>query len=98
MDNNTSNNEYVDVGLTEEFVLNYKALPPQLDGWRYFRIEYGGCNEACFMERPIYLPRYADSYVIELLFKFWQETDYDIKAQLFKNIVKELNIAGEQYD
>jgi len=40
--------------LTEEMILNYAALPPSLNGWRRFRIEYGfecGCPE-----ETIYLP------------------------------------------
>lgn len=40
--------------LTEEMIMNYDALPPSLNGWRRFRIEYGfecGCPEGL-----IYLP------------------------------------------
>jgi hypothetical protein len=40
--------------LTEEMIQNYGALPPSLNGWRRFRIEYGfecGCPEGL-----IYLP------------------------------------------
>jgi hypothetical protein len=85
-----TNNKYVDVGLTEEFILNYSALPTQLDGWRYHRIEYGGCNESCFMERPIYLPRFANSYVIEMLFDYWQTKGNKAKRKKLHRIIMEL--------
>jgi hypothetical protein len=65
--------KYVPVSLTEEMILNYKALPKQLNGWRYYRIEYGGHAQDCFMERPIYLPPHADPYILDMLFELWQE-------------------------
>lgn len=72
----------VPVSLTEEFILNPDALPKGIPrDWRYYRIEYGGCNEACFLEMPIYLPPRADSYIFDLLFEFWQTPEEDIKRQ-----------------
>lgn len=46
----------IPVDATEEMILNYDALPKQLNGWRRYRIEYGGCNEDCFMEQILYVP------------------------------------------
>lgn len=46
----------IPVDATEEMILNYSALQHQLDGWRRYRIEYGGCNEDCFMEQILYVP------------------------------------------
>jgi len=83
-------NKYIDVGLTEQFILNYSALPPQLSGWRNYRIEYGGCNEDCFMERPIYLPRFANPYVIEMLFDYWQTKGNKAKRKKLHEIIAEL--------
>ena len=84
-------NKRVPVSLTEEFILNYKALPPELDGWRYHRIEYGGPNECCFMERPVYLPSRANSYIFDLLFDFWQETRRSSRRKILHKIVQELS-------
>lgn len=49
--------------LVEEAILNYRALPPSLKGWRRFRIEYG--HECSCPEGIIYLPPEADAEVIE---------------------------------
>ncbi len=81
--------KHIHVSLTEEMVLNYKALPPELDGWRYYRIEYGGHAQSCFMERPIMLPRYADAYIFDLLFDFWQATGRP-RRKILHDIVQEL--------
>ena len=50
----------VDVGTVEEAVLNPDALAPELRGWRYYRLEYGGCNEDCIWEGRVLLPPNAD--------------------------------------
>lgn len=55
------------ISITEEVVLNPDALPEALRDWRYYRIEYGGPNEACLWEGKILLPRSADPQVIETL-------------------------------
>ena len=65
--------KYLPVGLVEQLVLNYSALPKELDGWRNYRIEYGGHAESCVREEVIYLPPRADAYVLELLIDYWQE-------------------------
>ena len=65
--------KYLPVGLVEQLVLNYSALPKELFGWRNYRIEYGGHAESCVREQVIYLPPGADSYVLELLIDYWQE-------------------------
>jgi hypothetical protein len=72
MDKNTCKSEPLPVSLTEEMVMNTAYMPRGMKTWRYFRIEYGGCNESCIKELPIYLPPNADAYVIDLLFDFWQ--------------------------
>lgn len=81
--------KYVSVSLTEEFILNYKALPEQLNNWRYYRLEFGGHAESCFMERPIYLPPYANAFVFDLLFDFWQ-TKGKKQRKIFNEIISEL--------
>lgn len=50
----------VAIDTTEEGVLNPDALPAELRGWRYYRIEYGGCNEECLWEGRVLLPPRAD--------------------------------------
>lgn len=56
----------VSLSLTEEFILNYDALPPQFKGWRRYRIEYqsdDAIND--IWEETIYLPPTVDSFEIE---------------------------------
>jgi hypothetical protein len=90
MEKMTSKSKYVPVSLTEEMVMNYSALPPELDGWRYHRIEYGGFNEACFMERPVMLPPCADAYIFDLLFDFWQAKTKHARRKILHKIIEEL--------
>ena len=82
--------KHIHVSLTEEMVLNYKALPPELDGWRYYRVEYGGPNECCFMEKPIWLPLHANAFIFDLLFDFWQESRPRSRRKILHKIVQEL--------
>ena len=81
--------KYVPVGLTEELILNYAALPPELDGWRYYRIEMGGHAQSCFMECPIYLPRCVDAFIFDMLFDFWQSTGRK-RRKILHDIIQEL--------
>ena len=82
--------KYVPVSLTEEFILNYSALPKELDGWRYYRCEYNGHAQSCVKETPIYLPPRADAYVIDLLFDFWQEKSHSKRRKSLHKIIQEL--------
>lgn len=82
--------KYVPVSLTEEFILNYSALPEELNNWRYYRIEYNGHAEACVMERPIMLPRFADAYIFDLLFDHWQEKSRSKRRKSLHKIILEL--------
>ena len=83
---------YVPVSLTEEFVLNYSAVPKELNHWRYYRIELGGPNECCFKEVPIWLPAHADAFVLDLLFDFWQSTGRK-RYKILHEIIQELESA-----
>ena len=82
-----NNKKPIPISTTEEFILNWDAVPKELYMWRYYRLEYGGCNEDCFLERPIYLPPQADSCVLELLFDFWQAKK---KRKILHRIIQEL--------
>ena len=82
-----NNKKPIPISTTEEFILNWDAVPKELYMWRYYRLEYGGCNEDCFLERPIYLPPQADSYILELLFDFWQAKK---KRKILHKIIQEL--------
>lgn len=53
------------VSLTEVGVFRYPH--PEMEGWRLYRIEYGGVNQDCFHECSIWLPPELDSTVIEHL-------------------------------
>ena len=54
----------VDVSPTEEMVMNDKALPEDLRGWRCYRFEYGGANEDCLYEGRMLLPPSSDPEAI----------------------------------
>lgn len=44
----------------EEMILNGEALPPELAGWRYYRLEYGGVNQDSQWTANILLPPWID--------------------------------------
>jgi len=75
--------EYVYAALTEEVIMNYDALPKALNGWKMYRVEYGGFNESCIMEKMIYLPPFADPHDIEKILRTGQ------KPKRYKNVGKE---------
>jgi hypothetical protein len=52
------------VSLVEYGVFNY---PKGMEGWRMFRIEYGGHAESCVCEGHIWLPRGVNPEDIERL-------------------------------
>jgi len=60
----------IDVDLTEEFAFSWPN--PEIDGWRFYRIEYGGCNESCYYEGRIILPPEFDSWCMTELFEIIQ--------------------------
>lgn len=92
--NSTKRRHYVPVGLIEQFILNYGAVPPEFgvagNEWRNYRIEYGGHAQSCFMEKVIYLPRYSDPYVIELLFDLWQAKTKHARRKILHKIIQEV--------
>lgn len=53
------------VGLIENMILNYDALPKEFFGWRHFRIEYGGHASECIREDTILVPPNFDIYKFE---------------------------------
>ena len=59
------------VGLTECAVFHYPDI--EMEGWRMFRIEYGGAGEDSYTEAGIWLPPDANPEELEKLFEKWQE-------------------------
>jgi hypothetical protein len=58
------------IGLTEEMVFN----PPEgMEGWRRYRIEYGGFNEMCLTEGKVWLPAHVDPGEFEKLMEKWSD-------------------------
>lgn len=57
------------VETTEEMILNYGALPSEMDGWRYYRIEYYGAGPYAVEERAILCPPNFDRDALEKLFE-----------------------------
>lgn len=58
----------IPVGFTEEMVFN---PPPGMEGWRCYRIEYGGPNASTIVEGRIWLPLHADIESLEALLLGW---------------------------
>jgi len=54
------------VNLVEQGVFTYPS--PEMFGWRFFRIEYGGHAEECVCEGAIWLPPGVDPERIEEIF------------------------------
>lgn len=52
------------VSLIEQGVFSY---PKGMQGWRFYRIEYGGHAQNCSCEGSIWLPKYFDAEIIEKL-------------------------------
>ena len=52
------------VSLVEQMVNTY---PKGMEGWRFYRIEYGGHAEDCLCEGNIWLQTIADSREVENL-------------------------------
>jgi len=46
------------INLIEQAAFNYPH--PELEGWRFYRIEYGGHAERCYYEGSIWLPPHVD--------------------------------------
>jgi hypothetical protein len=55
------------ISTTEEAVLNYGALPPEMDGWRYYRIEYQGKAAFPYEMGYLYVPAEFDRDKFEKL-------------------------------
>ena len=56
--NHKETNKLVDIDTTEQFAFSWPD--PEIEGWRNYRIEYGGCNEDCYCEGVFWLPPEAD--------------------------------------
>lgn len=55
----------VSISLVENMVMNYPS--PLMEGWRFYRIEYGGHGSDCFTEMHIWLPPNVNADTVETL-------------------------------
>jgi len=76
----------VDIDLTGEGVCRYPS--PEIEGWKYARIEYGGCNEDCYWEGKIFLPPQVDSFIITQMFEILQIPE---AREAFEKAVKKIH-------
>ena len=53
----------IPIGTTEQMIMN--PLPPPLDTFRYYRIEYGGHAQDCLFEGSILLPATTNPEALE---------------------------------
>ena len=58
------------VSLVEHGVFRY---PEGLEGWRNYRIEYGGHAEDCITEGSIWLPPNVSSHALEEWIKYYSD-------------------------
>jgi hypothetical protein len=58
----------VDIDLIEEGAFSWPSK--EIEGWRNYRISYGGCNEDCYYEGRTWLPPEVDSSVMG--YKFFE--------------------------
>jgi hypothetical protein len=68
------------VDAVEEAIMNYGAIPEGMNGWRRYRLEYGGHAQECEMECIIYLPPWASAEAIEQMIRgaqYSRGVDYD---------------------
>jgi len=78
----------VDIDLTGYGVFSYPD--PEIEGWRLYRIEYGGCNEDCYYEGMIWLPPQFDSWLMTQMFEIMQIPEAQKKLEeAIKKIHKE---------
>ena len=62
------------IGLVEEMVFH---APVGLEGWRFYRIEYGGHAESCLMEKSIWLPPMYNAQDFEDDVNSCQKVEFD---------------------
>ena len=60
----------VDIDLTGQYAQSFPD--PEIEGWEWYRIEYGGCNEDCYYEGEIWLHPEFDSQCMTQLFEIMQ--------------------------
>ena len=60
----------VDIDLTEQGVFSWPHK--EIEGWRFYRAEYGGCNEDCYYEGSVWLPPEVDSWKWTQMFEILQ--------------------------
>ena len=56
------NQKIVDIDLTEQMAFSWPDN--EIEGWRNYRIEYGGCNQECYYEGVMWLPPHVSSEVM----------------------------------
>lgn len=52
----------VDIDVTEQMAFRWPN--DEIEGWRNYRIEYGGCNEDCYSEGFMWLPPHVSPEVM----------------------------------
>ena len=78
----------VDIDLTGQGAQSWPD--PEIEGWRWYRIEYGGCNENCYYEGLIFLHPEFDSWCMTQLFEIMQVPEARKKLEeAIKKIHKE---------
>ena len=60
----------VDIDLTGQAAFSWPNK--EIEGWNYFRIEYGGCNENCYYEGSVWLPPEVDAWKWTEMFEILQ--------------------------
>lgn len=77
----------VDIDLTEEMAFTFPS--PAMNGWRCYRIEYGGCNEDCYYEGRVWYPPEVDSSVLG--YKFFEILQVSEARQELQKFIEKLH-------
>lgn len=80
-------NLLVDIDLTEEMAFTFPS--PAMNGWRCYRIEYGGCNEDCYYEGRVWYPPEVDSSILG--YKFFEILQVPEARQELQNFIEKLH-------
>ena len=69
----------VDIDLTGQCAQSFPD--PEIEGWQWNRIEYGGCNKDCYYEGSIWFPPHVDSDMFCKIFEIMQVPEANKKLE-----------------
>ena len=77
----------VDIDITEQMAFSWPHS--EIEGWRNYRIEYGGCNSSCYWEGNVWFPPEVDPYVCG--YKFFEILQVPEARKKFEEAVRKIH-------